>query len=100
MGEPLFMRTFGLDTAVMVCLHQIGVTPASVLVVGSTRSTQVSKVLYSSDIPYSWKFSLVQNFALMHPDPPEEIISIFIFAERKPFKPHPYQRVAIPYVQA
>ena len=38
------MRTFGLDTAVMVCLQQIGVTPASVLVVGSTKSTQVNKV--------------------------------------------------------
>ena len=30
-------------------------------------------------IPYSGKFSLVQNFAEMRPDPSEEIFVVFIF---------------------
>ena len=45
---------------------------------------------------YSRKFSLVQNFAEMPPDPPEEIFTVSIFAECNLFKPHPYQMIAMP----
>lgn len=45
---------------------------------------------------YSRKISLMQNFVEMLPDPPEEIFTVFTFAERNPFKPHPYQMISTP----
>ena len=34
-------------------------------------------------LPYSGKFSLVQNFTEMHPDSSEEIFTVFIFMEQR-----------------
>ena len=60
------------------------------------ESLVVSNQSLSEIMPYSGKFSMVQNFVEMPPDPPEKIFAVFIFAEHEPLKPPPYQIVATP----
>ena len=43
----------------------------------------INYVLQLLYIPYSRKFSLVQIFTEMRPNPSEEIFAVFIYAERK-----------------
>ena len=52
-----------------------------------------------SGIPYSGKFSWVQNFAEMPPDPPEEIFVVFIFVGcARRTTPGPLVRTYVHYV--
>ena len=53
-----------------------------------------------SHIPYSGKFSLVQNFTEVRPDSSEEVFTVFIFAEWcAPLWPHPHQLMATPHMR-